>query len=87
MSASYKFDKVPLKVAQKDLTLDSVVDGTYVLVLVTSAVFDNFGTGALSDNEYWYDISGTEINVVGSGYNSDGYTGPDDLINVGTYEV
>lgn len=85
--SSYKFDSVPLKIAKGQITFYGVVDGDYKLALVTSAAFDNLSTGSLSNFSTWNEVSGTEINVVGSGYNSTGYTGLQSLEGVGLLEV
>jgi len=83
---SYTFNKIKLKMAKGELKFYGIPDGGFKLVLVTSAAFENQETGALSDNEFWGQVSGTEITQDG-GYNTDGYTGHQDLINIGTQEV
>lgn len=84
--SSYVFDHVKEKMAKGELTFDAP-DGAYKLALVTSAVFDDFANGALSDAEGWYaDLSGYEI-TEDSNYNTAGYTGHQNLINLGFIET
>jgi hypothetical protein len=83
--AGYVFDTVKLKVLKAEITFD-VPDGTYKAALVTSAAFIDFGTGALSDKEFWSEVSGTEI-TEDSTYNTVGYNGPENINNSGFTEV
>ena len=84
--SSYVFDNVKLKLAKGEITFFAVPDGAYKLALVTSAAFQNIENGALSDNEFWSDVSGTEI-TQNINYNTQGYNGHQDLKNVGLLEV
>jgi len=86
MATSYVFDHVKLLIAKGELKFYNIPADGFRLALVTSAAFDNFATGAFSDYMYWNQVSGSEINAPGSGYNYTGYTGPESLINNGTLE-
>tara|TARA_Y100000310_G_C20704329_1_gene833671 strand:- start:39256 stop:39717 length:462 start_codon:yes stop_codon:yes gene_type:complete len=83
--ASYTFDGVKLKVAKGEMIFFGVSDGDFKMALVTSGVFENQSTGAMSDSTVWDDVSACEI-TENVNYNTVGYTGPVDLTNVGTLE-
>ena len=84
--SSYTFDRVKLAVAKGELTFFAVNDGDFRLALVTSAAFDNMANGALSDSILWSDVEYTEI-TQDANYNTDGYTGHQQLTSVGLLEV
>jgi hypothetical protein len=82
--ASYIFDGVKLKIFTGNMDFE-FADGDLKLALVTSAVFANWNTGALSDSDYWYELSAYEI-TEDSNYNTSGYS-QQDLNNVGLNEI
>lgn len=86
--ASYTFDSIKLKIAKGEITFYGIPDGGFKLALVTSAAFASPTTGNLSDNEFWNDsvVSATEI-TEDANYNNTGYTGHQDLTNIGIVEV
>lgn len=83
--ASYTFDSLKSKMATAEITFD-VPDGSYKVALVTSAVFANPSTGALSNSEFWNEVSAYEI-TEDVNYNTESYVGPENMTNVALIET